>query len=277
MTIDRVSRTFITDHPRDAARVFERFRPAEVAGYLEGAAPEILAPVFLYMSPTAVALSLPELDAKQAADTLRLLGVDRAAILLRRMPHAGQLQLINAMPTLFAGMLRLVLRFPEGTVGQLMNPNVATINVHTRIDNTIGMLRNMSSGLHNEVFVVDDSQKLAGIVEVKDLITVDEGLAAGKIMHRPRHTLPARTGVGSARALAGREYHDIYPVVDHKGQFVGILRHEILLEATDGNNDGTSAQNELASGFLAMADLFWNEFLNLFIPDERSKDKREEK
>jgi hypothetical protein len=75
-------------------------------------------------------------------------------------------------------------------------------------------------------------------------------------------------------AVTGNDFRDFYPVIDRGERFLGILRHRILQRASQEGPAGPYDEEDLASGLLLMADLYWNAFINLLIPDYQSRDRR---
>lgn len=274
MKVEALSRQFIEEHPRDAARVFEQFDNESSVDYLNTLSAETVAGLFQHLSPSVVSACLALMDAGDSARILRELGIERASIYLRRMKKRLRNPVLEHMPAYYASMLRLVLRYPNGTVGQLMDPDVITVNQQTRVKTAIDFIRDNSDRLENEIYVVNEQQRLQGVVDIKDLITAVQDEAVMNIMQRPRYSIPARSRLHNIGSITGNNYRDVYPVVDHNNHFIGILRHEILTEAYGGKGPGRSDDADLAAGLLVMADLFWKTFLNLLIPDYDKRERR---
>jgi len=274
MKVEALSRHFLQEHPRDAARVFEQFGPADTVIYLNTLSAENVARLFQHLSPSVVSACLARMDAGESARILKELGIERASIYLRRMEKRLRQLVLEHMPAYYAGMLRLVLRYPDGTVGQLMDPDVITVNQQTRVKTAIDFIRDNSDRLENEIYVVNEQQRLQGVVDIKDLIITEQSKEVMHIMQRPRYSIPARSRLNNVGSITGNNYRDVYPVVDHNNHFVGILRHEILTSAFGDRGRGLSDDADLAAGLLVMADLFWKTFLNLLIPDYDNRERR---
>lgn len=274
MSVESVSGYFLQRHPQDAARVFEQFDPGLLGRYLEPLPPAVVARLFQYMSPSMVASCFITLDMEQAARILREMGVGKASIYLRRMKRKRREKLLEAMPTVYAGMLKLVLRYPDGSVGQYMDPDIVTVNEHIRVQSTIDLVRNNARKLKNEIYVVDDRHKLTGIIDIKDLITADKNEPIMKIMSRPGRSIPARSRVESVISAAGGNYGGVYPVIDQNNNFIGIFRHDHLLDMSERAGMTRSGETDIADGLFVIADLFWKVFLNLLVPGNDTREKR---
>lgn len=274
MKVEGIPRYFIEEHPQDAARVLEQFTPDSINHYLGHLSPAVVANLFQYLSPSIVSACLNRLDAGQAVGVLRDMGVERASIYLRRMKQKQREELLTALPAYYAGMLRLVLRYPDGTIGQLMDPDVITVNRQSRVQSVIDFIRNHSEKAGNEVYVVNEKHKLLGIVDIKDLIICAESETVMSIMQKPDYCVPARSTLSNLIAIADDDYREYYPVIDRNNHFLGTFRHETLYEAFRGRGRGQADETDLTSNLLIMADLFWKTFLNLLIPDDHSRDRR---
>ncbi|SDF57580.1 chloride channel protein, CIC family [Limimonas halophila] len=101
----------------------------------------------------------------------------------------------------------------------------------------------LRAGLHHSrvpvVFVLDDRQRLQGVVTVRDLANVDEhepggaALTAGDIMERPPPLLTLHDDLAQALDLFGLTKMGSLPVVEDRrgGRFIGALRGEELMRA----------------------------------------------
>ncbi|MEX2525442.1 MAG: CBS domain-containing protein [Gammaproteobacteria bacterium] len=274
MSVDSVSGYFLQQHPQDAARIFEQFDPGAVSRYLEPLPPATVAHLFQYLSPSMVASCFASLDMEPAARILREMGIERASIYLRRVKRKRREKLLEALPSVYSGMLKLVLRYPDGSVGRYMDPDIITVNEHARVQNTVDFVRSNAKRLKNAIYVVDDRHKLAGIIDIKDLITADNNEPIMKIMSRPGHSIPARSRLNSVVTAIGDSHSSVYPVIDQNNNFIGVLRHETLIDISGRGGMTRSGEADLVGGLFIIAELFWKISLNLLVSGDDSRTKR---
>ena len=222
-----------------------------------------------YIIPSVATDCLEQMPRDHAAPIIMHLDIERAAALLRRMPESNRDQLIKATSPLFANMVRLVLRYPDGTVGQVMDPHVFTVHQDMRVAEVSNAVRNAPGQLRHEVYVIDDKQQPVGVVAFRQLLTSRGKEVIKNIMHPVGQTVAARTSLSLARNSVDWESKDSIPVVDHQGVLLGILfRGNLNANGTDVN-----VQDEYTGTALAVAELFWEACSHLLLPVSSNEEK----
>lgn len=269
MDNNSLSLHFLHDHPKDAARTLEKFEVGSLAEYLAQLPVRAAAGVMQYIVPTIASACLETMSHKQAAAVIMHLDIERAAALLRRLREDHREQLMRETSTLFANMVRLVLRYPEGTIGQVMDPRIFTVHQDMRVAEVITAVRNSAELLQHEIYVINDRQQPAGVVAVKQLLTC-EGMETMKNIMRPvGQMLAARTSLAVALNSFDWEHRDSIPVVDHQGVFIGVLQRRSL-QSTDTESH---AADEYTGTALAVAELFWDTCAQLLLPVPNNEEK----
>lgn len=272
MTVNSISLHFLKEHPKDAARALEQFEPAHLADFLQQVPVRTAAGVIKYLVPSFAAECLKNMDVDKSSQIIMKLGVERAALLLRRMKTGFQMQFIRAMTPVFANMTRLVLRYPAGTVGNAMNPNVMTVHEDMTIQEVSIVLKNSDEHYHNEIFVTNDRQGLCGIVNIRQLMTNDDKQSMKKIMRPPGHSIPARSTVESLKNRPDWNLEENIPVVDHLGEFIGVLDRKTIHESLFGKVTAEQ-EDDFGKTAMALAELVWDACAHLLSPDYENVDK----
>jgi len=149
-------------------------------------------------------------------------------------------------------------RWPEGTVGRLMEPAPAVFAAGTRVAEVIAALRPLvSHTLVTYVFVVDGERRLAGVVAFRELAFAEPGQPLADIMvARPFALRPDADIVAAMRDVVRRHY-PVYPVVDEDGRLLGVVRGSALFEeqafeisAQAGSMVGVEKEERLATPWL---------------------------
>lgn len=278
MNVNSISLYFLEEHPKDAARTLEQFDPASLAEYMESVPAKTAANVIKYIVPSISTECLKLMAIDKSSQIIMHLGVERASLLLRRMTGGIRDQFIHAMSPVFSNMTRLVLRYPEGTVGQVMNPNIFSVHQNMTVNEVINVIRNLNQLWHNEIFITDDKQQLAGVVEVRQLLITDGNQSMKMIMKSPGESIPARTRLESVKNKPEWHYRENFPVIDHMGVFIGVLSrtsvHEVMADT-----QAISEQEELTGTAMAIAELFWDACADMLTPDydNSKKDHQDER
>lgn len=275
MDINSLSLHFLRTHPRDAARTLEKFEPDFLAQYLAQLPVAEAAGALQYIIPSVAAACLEGMAEEQAAAIIAHLELERAAVLLRRMREDRRVLLIKKTSPVFANMVRQVLRYPDGTVGQAMDPGVFTVHEDMRVAEVINTVRKVAGHQQHEIYVINDKQEPMGIVAVRQLLTSDEMATMKNIMRPVGDVLAARISLAAAQDSVYWEHRDSIPVVDHQGMFIGVLhRRSVQMTGTEYN-----ARDEYTGTVLAVAELFWDVCAHLLQPvhDNEGKGSQNER
>jgi len=257
--ISPLAAALIEHHPAMAAGVLERARPEAAAELLAAAGLAAAGRLLAAMHPMAGANALAALAASTpdtAAKLLAGLGTDEAATVLRSMPAETSAALVKKLPANTAVPLRLVLRFPSGSVGSLIDPRVVTVRPDTLIGEAAEIARHAPESLRKYIYVLDDDRRLSGVMDSRDCVLRDpERRVRAFALPRPA-ALRARMSLREAEGNPGWERLALLPVTDGGGRFLGVLRRWRLQQAL-ADSTGAGEDGGLAGLALELADLYW--------------------
>ena len=254
--LGRIASEFIEAYPADAARVLED-AAAEVVGEALGGLPApAAAAVIQAMTPHAASGGLAHLAPDAAAEVVRHLPIELASALLLRLDSGARGALMKALPARVSVPLRMVLRFPPGSVGSLIDPRVVTVRVETRVAEAAETARRAPSLLRKYLYVLDDAQRLTGMVDARQCLLRDPKLPIGRLEQEAPIALRARTSVREASRNPGWERFSVLPATDHRGVFLGVVRRTSLRRAL-ADSAAPEPEAELAGLALDLADLYW--------------------
>ena len=273
--LDRIATEFVEAYPDDAARVLEDAAP-EVAGAVLGALPASVATAVLReMNPHSAAQGLASLAPDAASRIVRHLPVALAAALVLRLDAGERGALLKALPAKVSVPLRMVLRFPAGSVGSIIDPRVVTVRPETRVGEATEIARRAPALLRRHLYVLDERQRLAGMVDARQCLVRDPELPIGRLDQDEPVALRARTSLREASRHPGWERFSVLPATDHRGVFLGVVRRVSLRRAlADGVAPAPEA--ELTGLALDLADLYWQAAAGLITgaatTEERDRD-----
>jgi magnesium transporter len=241
-----LSRAFLTEHPKESARVLEGLDPSGAASVLSESAPEIAAAVLRQMVPASAAACYAQLSEPLAATLLQLISPDSAAGLLRMLSSPAKRAVLDTLPRASADPIRRLLAYPEASTGAVMDPNVfAVSNDVTVRAATESLSRNVNAAIYY-VYVVDREQKLVGVLTLRELMRAEKARSIASVMKRNPVFVRARAShLELVRHAGWRRFHAI-PVVDDGGLLLGVVRYETL-RALEGefSDEGMQKQGGL--------------------------------
>ena len=268
--LSRFTTGFIEAFPADAARILEDATP-EVAGEaLAGLPAPVASAVLRAMTPHAAAGCLARLSPDAAAALVKAFPVELGAALLLRLDVASRRAIMEALPRKAAVPLRMVLRYPAGSVGSIMDPHVVTVRAETRVGEAIAIARRAPALLRKYLYVLDDAQRLTGLVDARQCVLHEASMPVGRLADPEPAALRARASLREASRNPDWENFSVLPVVDHRGVFLGVLRRASLRRAI-----AESAAREPDTGLsglaIDLADLCWETTAALFVDTSRKE------
>ena len=170
-------------------------------------------------------------------------GVEIAAALLRLSPGFAQ-DVLGALPDdarerTLAGAPAEVGRqwqrnalYDEDAVGRMMEPVVGAFPPDVTVGQTVDALREaVKSILITYIWVVDDEDRLVGLVTMRDLLFSDRARMLGEVMLQNPFVLHASTTLKEAMKQVLDRHYPIYPVTDADGRLLGLVRGQSMFEA----------------------------------------------
>ncbi len=257
-----LSLAFAETHPGDAARVLEHLSTHDATAFLKLLPVRLGAPVLHHMLPTSAAPCLEQLDAESAAGLVRDLDAQAGTAILRYVGQPRRDQLIAQLPTASALAFRLLLTYPEDTVGAWINPHSLAVTPETPVSETLERLRQSPESAGTYLYVIDADQRLRGMVLLTELLRAGRGATVAQMMRPMRRHLSARASLAAAHEHAGwREYHAL-PVLERQERFIGSLEYTVLHRAIEQSHPDEAAPAP-ADSLSLLARSSWLVFANL--------------
>lgn len=165
-------------------------------------------------------------------DMLELLNPSMAVDVLECLPAERQQAVLAAAPAETSRQWMRNESYPEHTIGRLMQPPLAVFRPETTIGDAIEQIRTLTR--HTIItygFVTDDSEKLLGVIVMRDMMLGRREQQVGEIMlTNPFYLHPEMTLTEAMNAVLARHY-PVYPVCGAGGELIGLLRGQMLFEA----------------------------------------------
>lgn len=236
-----LSFAYLESHPTDAARVLERIAPQNVAALLSDIPARLAAPVLRIMLPLHVARCLETLADDTIAGMLRAMGPQAGVAVLHYIPESRRHTLLTQLPTALSMAYRLLLGYPEDTVGAWMDPRILALSADTPAETALERLRDPADENNTLIYVIDPDQRLLGTVELTDVLRAPSDLPLRRIMHKVSSTLPARTAIRAVERHIGWNDHQVLAVVEREDRLVGALDRGVLARALQRTQRSESA------------------------------------
>ncbi|MBT8202975.1 MAG: magnesium transporter [Acidimicrobiia bacterium] len=219
--------------PHDAADILEALGTETAAEFLEPLESQQGARILEEMNDSAAAELLQTLPEAQAADLVGSMDADEAVDVLNQYEDEALPDLIANLDAESAFEIQRLLAYPRDSAGGLMTTEVASLPIGMTAGEAIEALRRLHETLDDlsYVYVVDDDQRLTGVVSFRELVFARPGTGLDQAMV-PN---PVRVTVEADREdvsdLIQRYNLFALPVVDDQERLLGIVTVDEAIEA----------------------------------------------
>ncbi|TEB08140.1 Magnesium transporter MgtE [Pelotomaculum schinkii] len=212
-------------HPADIAEIIEDLdqyeRPDFINTLDDQTAAEALGEVDL---ETQVDI-IETMDSERASRILEEMAPDEAADLLGELTREKSDELLNLMEPEEAEDVRELMEYEDGTAGALMTTEFIAFQFNMTAQEAIDKLREVapSAEIIYYMYVLDDDEKLLGVVSLRDLIIARPPTPLGEIMQD--RVISVMTGDDPRDILEAIMKYDLIavPVTNKTGRMVGIV------------------------------------------------------
>lgn len=184
------------------------------------------------LGPQAAAELLSKENPSKASRALQSLLPNAAQEILGCLDHAHLRAILEATPEEVAAEWNLESRYPQDSVGSLMEPPAGVFHPEETVLQTIDQLREITKGkLITYCFVTDAAGKLVGVVTMRDLLLNPPSSRLDELMLRDIFCLQPEASLLDAMKSTLNRHFPVYPVCDGSGRLVGLVRGQALAEA----------------------------------------------
>ncbi len=220
--------------PHDAADILEAIDEGGAAHLLSDLELDDAADVLDEMRPEPAADVLEELSAEQAALLLAEMDTDQAADVIGAVEETQRADILAALPSRIAIAIEGLLAFAPDTAGGMMTTDIARLPVGMTAGEAIEALRRLHDDLGANllyVYVVDDEERLIGVVSFRDLVFARPGEGLDEVMEHNIVSVMTDTDREEVSELIQRYRLIAIPVIDPAGRLLGMVKFSEAIEA----------------------------------------------
>lgn len=259
-----LARHALAEYPGQATAVLEKHGAEEIVRLLDGGNLASVVSVVACLSPHHSTGVLRGMRPERASQMLELLPVDVATRILRRADADLQEALLAHVDSKRATSIRSMLRFREGSAGALMDPDVLALPSVLSAREALRSVRKEAGLARYNLYVIDDTQRLVGALNLRELLLATGRLPLSDLMTRDPHRVVATMDRASLIAHPGWKDVHALPVVDEAGAFLGAIRYRVLRQLEEellGPRGGDMETSEafgqvIAAGARGVLDAF---------------------
>ena len=232
MTLKISHRKLSKMHPADIAEIVSQLGGTDREAIFASLDDEVAADTLEESSEEVQAQIIARLDDERAADILEAMDPDEAADLLSDLPDERREQLISKMNEDEAEDVEELLEYEEDTAGGLMTTEYVSVPASLTAQQTIDRLRELEPNAESVyyVYVVDEEEKLLGVVSLRDLIVAKPSTPITDIMIKRVVNVTLDSSEEEVAALMAKYNLLAIPVVDDEERLQGIITFDDALD-----------------------------------------------
>ncbi len=235
-------------YPVDIALILNRLDLEESIYLYEIIDEEIASDVLLEMEEDKREALLSTFSTKEIAEQLDNMESDDAADVINELPESIQDEVLAQIEDIDqASDIADLLSFEEGTAGSLMAKELVSVYAHETVSACIDEIRRQTDNVDvmYAVYVVDENEKLIGMLSLKKLI-ISHPLARIEEIY-DADVISAKTSALSEEIAELIQKYDlvVLPVVDQLGRLVGRITIDDVMDVM---REGAEKDIQLMSG-----------------------------
>ena len=219
--------------PGDAADVLEQLDESDAAGLLARLDADDAAEVLEEIAPELAVELVEEVPLENLAAALSEMPGEAAADLVGEFDEEVQEDLFAAMTDQAKDEVRDLLVYPSDSAGGVMTTEIASLPLGLTTGEAIERLRQLRHQYEDlsYVYVVDDDNRLQGVISFRDLVFKRPGSPLADVMVADAVSVTADADREEVAELCQR-YHLLgIPVTDRDGFLLGMVTNDAVIEA----------------------------------------------
>jgi len=219
-------------HPADIAEIISQVSHKEGASFFKGLDLETAAEALSELQPDIQAALITGMDTDKAADILEEMPPDEAADVLSDLPMDKAKELLEHIEKEEAEDIQELLSHEEDTAGGLMTNEFIAFPPGILVRDAIKKFKKDAEGVEivYYIYVTDESEKLLGVVSLRELLLADLDAKLSDIMETKVKTVTPETDEMDVGEIVSKYNLVALPVLDAEGALLGIVTVDDILD-----------------------------------------------
>ena len=223
----------------DLADLIEHLDPDERLFIFKLLEPDGAGEVLVEIETPVQGRILKDLDNQAITEIVQELDSDDAADLIGDLPDERAREIIEGVGDEVSEELGKLLPYPEDTAGGIMALEFVAVKADVNVQVAIDTIREKREEVENlyYIWVVDDFEKLVGVISLKDLVLEPPERRISDIMNP--EVISAHVDTDQEEVVQLVKKYDLVniPVVDDSHRLVGRITHDDIIDAIEEEVD----------------------------------------
>lgn len=230
--IEEIKRILSTLQSFEIAELIQTHETEDQSKIINCLDKETAAKVILEIEPKARQEILKKLDLRDIAGLVKEMESDDATDLIGELPDETAKLVLSKLPPQEIEEVKTLLKYPDDSAGGIMQTELVEVRRDLSVSDAINWIRLISdeiSDLH-EIYVIDEKDKLLGVISPKKLLLTNPRAKVQNIMEPVEITATPYMDQEVVAKLF--EKYDIVslPVVEENGELVGRITADDIID-----------------------------------------------
>ncbi|MBW2358543.1 MAG: magnesium transporter [Deltaproteobacteria bacterium] len=225
--------------PADVADLIEHLKPDERLFLFKLLEPEGAGEVLVEIEPPVQERIISGLDNEAISEIVEELDSDDAADIVGDLPAERAREIIKTVGDDVSEELGKLLPYAEDTAGGIMALEFVAIRADAKVMDAVETIREKREEVENlyYLWVVDDFERLAGLISLKDLLLESPDRKVSDIMNP--EVISVHTNTDQEEVVRLVKKYDLVsiPVVDEQHRLVGRITHDDIIDVIEEEVD----------------------------------------
>jgi magnesium transporter len=211
-------------HPANIGDVLERLNVAQRRRVFNALELPRQADVLAELAPNLVRDVAAPLKVGQIAAIVDAMPMDEAAYIIPMFPRRRS-AILEALEPKHALDIQRLLQYPVHSAGRMMTEKFVRVHKEWRAADTLVRLRRMNADVEtlNNLYVVDDEERLEGVVSLREVVVAPARKKLGDLMNTQLVSVTPQTDREDVARLLSHYDYLAMPVLDPGGRMLGII------------------------------------------------------
>ena len=233
-------------HENDIADMLTVMTPKERKRIYTLLEPQKIAEIFAYLDEPQIYFS--ELSVKDAAKVVSLMDSDDAVDVLETLDDKKKYEIVENLDKAAIKDVKMLLSYDDDEIGSCMTTNYICIPKGLSVRQSMSELIRQAGTNDNisTIYVLDESLKFAGAIDLKDLIIAREHDVLDDIIVHSYPSVTDHEKIDDCMEKIMDYSEDSIPVLSQDGHMLGVITSEDIVEMVD---------NEMGEDYAKLAGL----------------------
>ena len=227
---------FFEYDPKTSAHILETMDEEEAILILKSLPPELTAEVCKHLNVDQAARLLVDVPGEKIRGIVEKLDYELVASIFQHIHEDSKKKFLDCLPENYIKRIQELITYPEGTAGRIMGSEFIYFHSDIKVMDAIEKLRWIAHIKHpsSYVYVVDSTNKLVGVLNMRELIIADPDSTLDKVMFKEVFSINAYTEKKVVVEELSKRGYFAAPVVDNESRLIGIIKTNQLMKQSRG-------------------------------------------